>query len=43
MAKIIFYDKEIKYNLPDYSIELLKKLEQDGHEVLVCIGSPNNF
>jgi len=43
MGRILFFDKEIKYNLPDYSLALLHELKKRGHEILVCLASKNNF
>ena len=42
MKKILFYDKQIFWNAPDYALNLLHKLQEDDFKVLISFGKPTN-
>ena len=36
--RLVFFDKQIKYNCPEYALPLLEKLVKQGHEIKVLCG-----
>ena len=42
--RILFYDKQIKYNCPNYALPLLENLNRNDNEIFVMLGgkNPNN-
>ena len=42
MANILFYDKQIYWNCPDYAVDFLKKLREKNHKIFVIYGNWND-